>query len=170
MRETTRNRLLLGSAWALLIGLGILWLFLLHPSVIIVWSAVIVGTVVTAVYDGQSNDLPWEFWRCSMWFGIGMSPLIVLFSLNFNGDDSVRWIMSILSAVVLVITAFYSIDRSSSSPDTHVRGRRVVEYTSVEYVSRRTVRTNQTNSKPNSHEVTDSEADAIIEVENENNS
>ncbi len=131
MRETTRNRLLLGTAWALLIAVGILWCFILHPSALIAWAALIVCCIVLSLHDATSDDLPLEFWKCAMIFGIGISVLLAFFWPALLGCGLNNWCTSCLFAVLIITMSFVDRTETSANP-IHIRGRRVVEYTSVE--------------------------------------
>ncbi|QDV62010.1 hypothetical protein Mal65_11380 [Crateriforma conspicua] len=156
----TRDRLLLGCAWSLLIAVGIVWFVYIHPSALLPWAAVVVLCIAFAIYDSETNDLPWEFFKLSLWFGIGMTIIISFTSLSYSKSGMDGWFINGSSAVGFLIYAFYSLRDSSNPSVIHIRGRRVVEFTSVEYVSRRSVRNTQSVPTARSQDVNDFETDS----------
>lgn len=156
----TRDRLLLGCAWSLQIAVGIVWCVYFHPSALLPWAAVVVLCIAFAIYDSETDDLPWEFLKVCLWFGIGMTITMSFTSLSYSKSGMEGWLVNGIGAVVILIYGHYSLRDSSNPSVIHVRGRRVVEYTSVEYRSHRSVRDAQSVPTVRSQDVNDFETNS----------
>ena len=131
--EYKHSSRMIGVAIALLATTALLWAVIYSPKTLLLSGVLSVCCVITTLTDGETDDFAWELLKTCIFFSIGMT-----FVLAFIGPVLDRWPMNIAGAVGIVIAALTGNNKESDpTPHTHIRGRQIVELTTVDNLAHR---------------------------------
>ena len=130
--EYKHSSRMIGVAIALLATTALLWAVIYSPKTLLLSGVLSVCCVITTLTDGETDDFAWELLKTCIFFSIGMT-----FVLAFIGPVLDRWPLNIAGAVGILIAALTGNKESNPAPVTHIRGRQIVEITTVEYRAQR---------------------------------